>query len=158
MKPIRRTNIVLIELIIVILFFSLSSVITLQLFVEANRQSKESKITTDLLIKMENKANEFYENPLTIAEQFLSEGWIKEDTVGNEYKFAIYYDKNLESVDKKSGSYYITAILKENSHRAGVFWEMELTAFRKDEIDKKDTELITFPAGKYIGHIQEVEL
>lgn len=158
MKPIRRTNIVLIELIIVILFFSLSSVITLQLFVEANRQSKESKVTTDLLIKMENKANEFYEDPLKIREDFLSEGWIKEETADKEHRFTIYYDKNLELVDRKSGSYYIIATLKEDSQKAGVFWEMELAAFKREGVGKKDITLIAFPVGKYICHVQEVGL
>ena len=158
MKPIRRTNIVLIELIIVILFFSLSSVITLQLFVEANRQSKESKVTTDLLVKIENKANEFYEDPLKITEVFQSEGWIKEETAGEEYRFTIYYDKNLEAADEQSASYYIIATLKENSQKSGVFWELELIAFKGEGADKKDAELIKLPVGKYIWHVQEVAL
>lgn len=49
MKPLRNSRALMVELMIIIVFFSLSSVIIVQLFAAANHISRESSVSTSLL-------------------------------------------------------------------------------------------------------------
>ncbi|HPF87711.1 MAG TPA: hypothetical protein PK537_06615 [Candidatus Limiplasma sp.] len=58
MKPLRSGHVVIVELIIVILFFSLSSVVIVRLFVAASQLSRQSTASTDLLLSCQNWADQ----------------------------------------------------------------------------------------------------
>ena len=54
-----RKNVLLIELIAVIFFFAISTVVTVQVFYEANRQSRINYRTTCALVEIESWAERF---------------------------------------------------------------------------------------------------
>ena len=59
MKKVSKVNAVLIELIIVILFFAISSVITIQLFAKSYSVETASSAKTELTLVVENQMDEY---------------------------------------------------------------------------------------------------
>lgn len=59
MKKVSKVNAVLIELIIVILFFAISSVITIQLFAKSYSIETASSAKTELTLVIENQMDEY---------------------------------------------------------------------------------------------------
>ena len=72
------------ELMIVILFFSFSVVITLQLFMTAHAKEKESSYLSEALIEAQNTAEIFRARGFEI---FSEGGWIEQELSENSRKF-----------------------------------------------------------------------
>ncbi|MCR4611865.1 MAG: hypothetical protein K5644_08205 [Lachnospiraceae bacterium] len=94
MKKVNKINAVLVELILVILFFAISSIITIQLFAKSYSITSESSAKTKLTMVVESQMNE-YRN--------------KTAPEGNR---VLYYDDKLNICDKQDATYTeeITAV------------------------------------------------
>lgn len=86
MKKVSKINAVLVELIIVVLFFAVSSVITIQLFAKAYTITEASSAKTQLTAVIENQMNEY------------RSGAVEGDRV-------IYYDDKLNACDEDVAYY-----------------------------------------------------
>ena len=71
MKKVSKINAVLIELIIVILFFAIASVITIQLFAKSYSITTESTAKTRLTTVVENQMNEYRNNKGEVGKRTL---------------------------------------------------------------------------------------
>ena len=100
-KAKSRTSLVLMELIITILFFSLASAVCVQLFVRAHLTSNETK-----------KLNEAINITQSIAEVMNgTDGSLTSvqnhypNAVGDDDYFVIYYDENFKETDDYENAY-----------------------------------------------------
>ena len=86
MKKVSKINAVLIELIIVVLFFAISSVITIQLFAKSYTITTASSAKTQLTMVVENQMNEYRSGAI-------------------EGSRVIYYDDKMDVCDEDSAYY-----------------------------------------------------
>ena len=75
MNSTRKPNAMLIELVIVILFFAISAGIILQLFVAASDRSGQSATDSNALLMTEDVAERFVASKLPVDEFFAALGW-----------------------------------------------------------------------------------
>lgn len=74
-----KPNALLIELVIVLLFFSLSVAVILQLFVAAHEKSVRGSVDSQATMMAEDVADRFYASDLKAADFFTEDGWTKAD-------------------------------------------------------------------------------
>jgi len=79
MKKASKPNALLIELVIVLLFFSLSTAVILQLFVAAHDKSMKSGVGTEAMMISEDLAERFAVSSLEVHAFFEQEGWAPRD-------------------------------------------------------------------------------
>ena len=118
MNRLEKTRAFLTEFIIVILFFTISAVITVQLFVEANKKSNDSisitkgNIMSETLIE-ELKAS-ISRDGISGAKQYMSEtaSYLTED-IGLYYQ---YFDKEF-NVTGKADAYVLGKVIIETDEK-----------------------------------------
>lgn len=71
-----KSGAMLVELIIVLLFFSVSTAITLQLFAAAHDKSEQNRVGAAVLTQSEDVAERFYASGLSASAFFAGEGWV----------------------------------------------------------------------------------
>ena len=116
----EKTRAFLTEFIIVILFFTISAVITVQLFVEANKKSSKSMNTTESYIMAENIV-ENIKASLNSGGMEAVDGYItdSENYIKNsEGKYYQYYDKKLEVADEDD-AYIIGKVVVSRREKDG---------------------------------------
>lgn len=106
-----KTSLVLMELIITILFFSLASAVCTQLFVRAH-----------LITKNTRKLNEAINVTQSISEVMKgTDGSLKSvmnyfpNAVGDDDYFVIYYDENFEETEDYENAYYAADVTINHS-------------------------------------------
>ena len=103
-KSISRSNLFLIELIIIIIFFIVSITIIMYIFSKANSLSVDASALNGAAITMQTNAEQY---------KLMPYNELKSDT---EF---FYYDKNWQSCEKENGYYMITVKIslenKDNS-------------------------------------------
>jgi hypothetical protein len=123
----NRLNALLVELLIAVLFFSLSATVILGVFAETHEQSKKAGILNQALMEAENLAERLYAadsaQELLLAEAFAAEG---------------------DAFTKDFADYRITVTLQDVPAEAGIIREVRITAQRGEE------RLITLPCAKYL--------
>jgi len=87
MKKVSKINAVLIELIIVVLFFAIASIITIQLFAKSYTVTTASSAKTKLTVVVENQMNEY-----------------RSGAIGEGSKI-LYFDSELKECDKTKAYY-----------------------------------------------------
>lgn len=129
MKSFRKGHAIIVELIIVILFFSLSSVIIMRLFSAAHQLSEQSTASTKLLLAAQSWADQLMaEDDFTV---FLAEnGWS-----GDEDGFALEVD---------GGTLKATGFYEEQGLN-GSLSSYEIAAFVNQR------EVFAFPVARYRG-------
>lgn len=121
MNRLEKTRAFLTEFIIVILFFTISAVITVRLFVEANKKSNDSINITKGNIMSETIIEELKTNisrdGINGAEYYMSEdeSYIKEDT-GLYYQ---YFDKEFNVVSKDDAYVLGKVVIKTDKKLQG---------------------------------------
>lgn len=121
MNRLEKTRAFLTEFIIVILFFTISAVITVQLFVEANKKSNDSISITKGNIMSETLIEELKASILQDgaggAESYMSDtaSYVKEDT-GLYYQ---YFDKEFNVVGKDDAYVLGKVIIKKDEKPQG---------------------------------------
>lgn len=117
MSSVQKIRTFLTEFIIVILFFSISAVILLNVFVKANDKSKEGKILDECSLITRNLeaqlTHDMGENKdrdsisQVVEERLDDNGFIKKD----EGVYVKYLDKDLKDTDEKQGIYKIKLVV-----------------------------------------------
>ena len=129
MQRLEKTRAFLTEFIIVILFFTISSVITVQLFVAANKKSAESISITQGYLKAETlaeqiKANIDFSKENVIYDYMTKEaGYILDENKDNEYYFQ-YFDKDYKETDKDDAYIYGIVSIKSQETSAGLLYNI----------------------------------
>lgn len=135
MQRLEKTRAFLTEFIIVILFFTISSVITVRLFVEANRKSVDSIVMTDGYLKAESIAEQIQAYIYTgkeLTDNYMTEdlGYIK----GEESYYYQYFDKDYNVTGKKEAYIYGYIKIDRETKEAGNLYSITV-AFE----DSRDT-------------------
>lgn len=106
-----KGNILLIELLIVILFFSLSAAVTLRLYDRAHARSIKSQRLEEAILSLQDLAEQLYASD-SMAEFLLGQGFARD---GEQYTAEV-------------NGFNISACLSEKATRAGVLESADLTA------------------------------
>ena len=143
MKMAEKRNPVLVELVLVILFFALSSVVLVQVFVKAHLLSEESQVQTLGLLAAEDLLEQWKEAPAQ-PEQLLSaeNGWEEVETGGSVRTFRSGCDSEMEPVPLEDAVYELRAELWTEEEEAGELYHIRvLVTGLRDQ--KKQVELET---------------
>lgn len=127
MNTAKKRSPVLVELILVILFFSLSTAVLVQVFVKAHQISKESQGQTLGLIAAEDLLEQWKEMPAEPERLFSEErGWKEEEAGKNVRTFRLGCKADMEPADMEPAVYEIRAELWEESKEAGELYCIRL--------------------------------
>lgn len=129
----RKPNAMLIELVIVILFFSISAGIILQLFVAANDRSVQSATDTAALLEAENMAELLVASRLPLEDFLADTGWDMET-------HGIY----TRPFDVGSRSLLMVATCETSETDAGTLDSLQLTVMDKER------KAVVLPVGRYL--------
>lgn len=136
MNRLEKTRAFLTEFIIVILFFTISAVITVRLFVEANKKSNDSINITKGNIMSETIIEELKTNisrdGINGAEYYMSEdeSYIKEDT-GLYYQ---YFDKEFNVVSKDDAYVLGKVVIKTDEKLQGNLYTVTVSFENTEKI------------------------
>lgn len=119
MKKVNKVNAVLIELIIVVLFFAISSIITIQLFAKSYSVTTSSSAKTELAAVVETQMND-YRN--------------KKVGEGNR---VLFFDENFKPCEEEE-AYYIEKIQASNDN------EMPLVNVEVNVVDNNNKTVLSF--------------
>ncbi len=131
MKKAGRPNAMLIELIIVLLFFSLSAAIILQVFVATHNKSVRSKVDSAALMMAEDLADRFYVSELDTETFFAAAGWKSVDG---------RHERQLK-VENRALLFVIGGEHVETA--AGMLDDLTITIY------DGETEIVTLPMARY---------
>jgi len=130
-KTASKPNALLIELLIVLLFFALSAVVILQVFMGARDKSVRSGVDSAALMTAEDIAERLYASNLDAENFFVEDGWMVADGHSKEIQVAgrdIRYVVRIETAKEQ----------------AGYLEEATLTAYDGDR------EVLTLPIIRYM--------
>lgn len=150
MNRLEKTRAFLTEFIIVILFFTISAVITVQLFVEANKKSNDSisitkgNIMSETLIE-ELKAS-LLKDGISGAENYMSDiaEYVKEDT-GLYYQ---YFDKAFNMADKDDAYVLGKVIIKTDEKPQGKLYTVTVS------FENTEKTICSMETKIYTGEVQ----
>lgn len=128
-----KPNALLIELVIVLLFFSLSASVILQLFVATHDKSLRSRVDSAAMAMAEDLADRFYTSDLDAEAFFAADGWRAVD--GSRERDVQIEQRNLRFV--VSGAQTVAA--------AGVLDDLTLSVY------DGDLNTITLAIARYRG-------
>lgn len=120
MKTAEKRNPALVELILVILFFALSAMILVQVFVKAHLLSRESRAETLGMVLAEDLLEQWKEVPNQPENLFSSEnGWREEETGGEVRTFLTGFGENMEPAASEEAVYEVRTELWTEEREAG---------------------------------------
>ncbi|MCI8862554.1 MAG: hypothetical protein HFI20_08730 [Lachnospiraceae bacterium] len=121
MKMAEKRNPALVELVLVILFFALSSAVLVQVFVKAHLISEESRGQTLGMVLAEDLLEQWKECPQQPEQLFSPEnGWKEEESGGNVRTFRRGCGSKMEPVSLESAFYEVRAELWTDDTEAGM--------------------------------------
>lgn len=112
----KARNPALIELIIVIFFFSLSATVIVQLFMASHTLSAESRIAGNALIATQNWLEELKNDPFD-ADMILSV-WQKESN-GRQSTYSCFFNDDFVNCDEADATILAVVIIDNNPTEAG---------------------------------------
>lgn len=131
MNKTSKPNSMLIELVIVLLFFSLSAAVILQLFFAAHNASVRASVDSSALMMAEDVAERFSVSDLTADAFLAADGWTMQD------------DHFTRDVTEQKRTLRFTANTASEPAAAGTLETMSLT------VTDGDTEIVTLPIVRY---------
>lgn len=152
MKMAGKKNLALVELILVILFFALSSVILVQVFVKARAMSDTSRAATLGLVAAQDLMERLKAAPGE-ADGILTEGegWSREDLEPGGRSYTAAYGEDMRPAAKEA-AYEVQAVVWEEPGAAGMLFRIEVTVerlFDQERVAKLSTAC-------YVSQRQEV--
>lgn len=149
MKMAEKRNPALVELVLVILFFALSSVVLVQVFVKAHLISEESRAQTLGLTAAEDLLEQWKEFPAQPERLFsLENGWKEEETAGSVRIFRAGCDSDMEPVPLEEAAYEIRAELWTEEKEAGELYHIRvLVTGIRDGKTQVELETARYAAG-----------
>lgn len=126
MNTSKRRSLALFELVIVILFFAVSSVILVRVFAKAKLTSEDSfaktagvAVVQDIVERWKNDPSGSHENI------FLSDGWRSDVADSSEYYAE--FDKDMNASAENPAAYRVTAKLSGEEHGRGILYKIDVT-------------------------------
>ncbi len=144
-RPVQ-INSFFIEMIIVILFFSISVVVTLQLFVAANNRAQQSSDLSAAVIKAENIAEQVKSLPTADALPKVLET-ANQSGSGDELLYTIGYDKEWNQT-QSDPRYVIDVTMKKAKSDGGTMVSADISINRLH--NKRTEDLYTLNSAKYL--------
>lgn len=135
----KRRNPALIELILVILFFSLSSVVLVQLFVKASTISETSQAQTRGVVLAQDLVEQWKSEPSWPEAVFTRENNWTEEVYSEDVR--VFYAGSGEALDgtfEQEGAYKLEAVFWTSDEPAGKMYHLRVTITRQ-----RDGEVIT---------------
>ena len=133
MKTTGRKNPALIELVLVILFFALSAIVLVQVFVKAKAMSQTSQAKTLGLLLAQDVIEQWKAEPDRPEKIFLPElGWQEEGKKEECRQFRANCDEELYLITKNTSTasttsrYYLQAELSEEKQPAGSLYRIRV--------------------------------
>lgn len=138
-----KTSLVLMELIISILFFSLASAVCVQLFVRAHLTTKETKYLNEA-VNITQSISEVMNGTDGSLEQIKA---CFPSAVGDDDYFVIYYDENFKETDNIENAAFVADVTVSSVSK---LYNMDVT-FAKFIDGTDDVEIIySLSSSKYI--------
>ena len=138
MKQSARVHTALIELILVILFFSISAAVILQFFVAAHLKSEESAQKSAAILQAQQ-----------IAEGFQQTGTLPQNALAQQEDAVLYFDEDWRALSSLEGASFLARLsLQEEKTPAGSLRRLtvDLHAIESDGQD----ELYALSVEKYV--------
>lgn len=143
----NNRNPALVELILVLLFFSLSAVVLIQVFVKAHLLSEESEAQTLGLLWAQDVIEQWKEDPGHLEEILTAEdGWEEVSGIGEILTLRKIYGKELEPVEAEQGVYEMRVDLWSEGTKAGRLYHIQVQV---NSLQDEKTEVVLTTA-KYI--------
>ena len=122
MTRLKQTNTFLVEIIIVILFFSLSVAVTLQLFVSAHADSTLSSEKNIALMRAQSVCEQIREADPGAPESFEKkiEGCTLTEQNGSVGRYEVCFDKDWNIVNTQSAYYLMTIEINSTQEESGL--------------------------------------
>ena len=131
MKTSGRRNPVLAELILVILFFSLSSAVLIQVFVKARNISETSREETLGLVLAQDLMECWKQKPENPYDTFSVEnGWKRTVSEESGQLFLAAADENMDMKPGETGAFGIEARIFRDEQEAGTLYRIRVTIVR----------------------------
>ena len=138
MRNKNRSNILLVEILIAVLFFMLSATVLVRVFVTARNMTVRSGVESRALAEAQNVAETLY---------------AAEDVDATLEKLSFVSSHGTWSKDCGDYTLYVTGELQPTN--AGELWTGSVSAFYKlrnpDQARQEDEELFSLPCAKYKG-------
>ena len=147
----RRSNIALIELLIVIFFFSLSAMVIVQVFVRSDQLSQTSNSMSFAIIFAQDTLEQVRSAPDN-AISVLSDWTI---VAQNDLRqiFELYFDENMDLKYDESYEYKFVVDINKTAQEHGTFFDIKL------EVYSVQNEMIfDLHVGKYVSDQKSEEL
>ncbi len=126
MKKAGKPNSLLIELVIVLLFFSLSASVILQLFVATHNKSTHSKVGSAALMLAEDLNDRFAVSDLAIETFLAASGWVPaEDGDANAY---------VRTVNLEGRALEVAVTGAQQTSEAGVLDEYAIDVYDRGDV------------------------
>jgi hypothetical protein len=138
MRNKNRSNILLVEILIAVLFFMLSATVLVRVFIGARNLTVKSGVESRALVEAQNVAETLY---------------AAEDVDATLEKLSFVSSHGTWSKDCGDYTLYVTGELQPTN--AGELWTGSVSAFYKlrnpDQARQEDEELFSLPCAKYKG-------
>ena len=130
------------ELLVVILFFAISSTVTLRLFVEAHLDGKKSERTGTAIIMAQSAAEQFHADGL--------------DMFGGKWLYGEWrYENNVYTTETDdAGSVYLEITITNSEKEYGTIYSGEVAAYKAGDPDKD--KICSLKLSRYNPVISEV--
>ena len=146
----RRNNIALIELLIVIFFFSLSAMVIVQVFVRSDQISQKSNSMSVAVIFAQDKMEQLRAAPDS-AIGILTD-WTIVQQSDEQQIFELYFDENMDITDGERYEYRFVADMNKTDQEHGTFFNIKIEVYSlQDEI------IFDLHTGKYISDLKAEE-
>ncbi len=148
----EKKNLILLELIVVLFFFSLSAMVTIQLFVASYEKSVQNESKTSALTLSQDLIEQVLYSPQDAENLFLdADGWDQEGTPSG-ICCTRWFDKHMNPAPagEKEAVYEMRVRLEdESSTKAGVLTRasVRVTLHRKNG---EDAVILELDGGKYV--------
>ena len=141
------SGIFLMELMLVILFLSLSAIVVLRLFMVSNRESRESEALTRAVAQAQDAAESFHSGGRTVFQQ---SPWQCSD---DRRTYLCYYDREWRNTTEERAAYVLEVRLDTQDGEAGILENGEITVRLVGE-QLQDDVLCSLPLGRYTPRLQ----
>ena len=124
----NKNKVLLMEIVVVLLFFSISAVTTLQLFARASSVARQSSLNARALIRCEDWAERLMaaDDPSQALSE--TEGWENIERAPAGFSAELPMTAQMELAKDGAVTYYIRAAGTCTEHEGGLLWEMRVRA------------------------------
>ncbi len=147
----RRNNIALIELLIVIFFFSLSAMVIVQVFVRSDQISQKSNSMSVAIILAQDTMEQLRSEPKNAID--VLDDWTIIDQNDKQQIFELYFDEKMDITNGERYDYRFVVDMSKTDQEYGTFFDIKI------EVYSVQKEMIfDLHTGKYISDQKFEEL